>query len=87
MWTGHHVYITDQNHGYDDLTRPISVQVMPERPVRIGDGSWLGHGTVVLPGATIGRHVVIGANSVVRGEIPDFCVAAGNPAQGHQAPA
>ena len=49
--------------------------------MRIGDGSWLGYGTVVLPGATIGRHVVIGANSVVRGEIPDFCVAAGNPAK------
>jgi acetyltransferase-like isoleucine patch superfamily enzyme len=49
--------------------------------VRIGDGSWLGHGTVVLPGATIGRHVVIGANSVVRGDIPDFTVAAGNPAR------
>ena len=54
---------------------------MPERPVRIGAGSWLGHGTVVLPGATIGRHVVVGANSVVRGELPDFCVAAGNPAK------
>jgi acetyltransferase-like isoleucine patch superfamily enzyme len=75
------VYITDQNHGYDDPTRPISLQVMPERPVRIGDGSWLGHGTVVLPGATIGEHVVIGANSVVRGEIPSFTVAAGNPAR------
>jgi acetyltransferase-like isoleucine patch superfamily enzyme len=80
VWTGHHVYITDQNHGYEDLERPIAVQQMPERPVRIGAGSWLGHGTVVLPGATIGRHVVIGANSVVRGEIPDFCIAAGNPA-------
>ncbi|MGI9053896.1 MAG: DapH/DapD/GlmU-related protein [Ilumatobacteraceae bacterium] len=81
VWTGHHVYITDQNHGYGDLDVPISQQMMPERPVRIGDGSWLGHGTVVLPGATIGRHVVIGANSVVRGEIPDDCVAAGNPAK------
>ena len=81
VWTGHHVYITDQNHGYEDLDRPISVQLAPEKPVRIGDGSWLGHGTVVLPGATIGRHVVIGANSVVRGEIPDLCVAAGNPAR------
>lgn len=80
VWTGHHVYITDQNHGYDDLTRPISVQVQPERPVTIGAGSWLGHGTVVLPGARIGRHVVIGANSVVTGEIPDFTVAAGAPA-------
>ncbi len=81
VWTGHHVYITDQNHGYDDLTLPISQQVMPERPVSIGDGSWLGHGTVVLPGATIGRHVVIGANSVVTGTIPDNCVAAGVPAR------
>lgn len=81
VFTGHFVYVTDQNHGYEDLDLPISVQAMPERPVRIGDGSWLGHGTVVLPGATIGRHVVIGANSVVRGEIPDFCVAAGNPAR------
>ena len=75
------MYITDQNHGYDDLDLPISRQAMPERPVRIGAGSWLGHGTVVLPGATIGRHVVVGANSVVRGEIPSYCVAAGNPAR------
>ena len=81
VWTGHHVYITDQNHGYADRDLPISKQVMPERPVSIGDGSWLGHGTVVLPGATIGRHVVIGANSVVTGTIPDFSVAAGVPAR------
>ncbi len=81
VWTGHHVYITDQNHGYDDLDLPISRQVMPERPVSIGSGSWLGHGTVVLPGATIGRHVVVGANSVVTGELPDNCVAAGVPAR------
>ncbi len=81
VWTGHHVYITDQNHGYDDLDLPISRQVMPERAVSIGSGSWLGHGTVVLPGATIGRHVVIGANSVVTGTIPDNSVAAGVPAR------
>ena len=81
VWTGHHVYITDQNHGYDDPDRPISQQVQPERPVSIGSGSWLGHGAVVLPGARIGRNVVIGANSVVTGEIPDRCVAVGAPAR------
>lgn len=81
VWTGHHVYITDQNHGYDDLDRPISQQVQPERPVSIGSGSWIGHGTVVLPGARIGRHVVIGANSVVTGTIPDHSVAVGAPAR------
>lgn len=81
VWTGHHVYITDQNHGYDDVDEPISRQAMPERPVHIGDGSWLGFGTVVLPGATIGRHVVVGANSVVTGHLPDFSVAVGAPAK------
>lgn len=89
VWTGHHVYITDQNHGYDDPTLPISRQVQPERPVRIGNGSWLGHGTVVLPGADIGDNVVIGANSVVTGVIPSYSVAVGAPARviGHHGPA
>ena len=81
VWTGHHVYITDQNHGYDNADIPISMQSMPEKPVRIGSGSWLGHGTVVLPGADIGEHVVIGANSVVTGSIPSFSVAVGAPAR------
>ncbi len=81
VWTGHHVYITDQNHGFADITRPISQQTMPEQPVVIGDGSWLGVGTVVLPGARIGRHVTVGANSVVVGELPDYSVAVGAPAR------
>ncbi|MHB8670722.1 MAG: acyltransferase [Acidimicrobiales bacterium] len=81
VWTGHHVYITDQNHAYEDLNLPIGRQVAPERPVVVGDGSWLGHGVIVLPGARIGRHVVVAAGSVVTGELPDRCVAAGVPAR------
>ena len=81
VWTGHHVYITDQNHGYEDIDVPISKQTQPEQPVRIGNGSWLGHGTIVLPGVTIGRHVVVGANSVVTSDIPDYSVAVGAPAR------
>jgi acetyltransferase-like isoleucine patch superfamily enzyme len=81
VWTGHHIYITDQNHGYEDVTVPVSRQAQPERAVVVGDGSWLGHGTVELPGARIGRHVVVAAGSVVTGPLPDFCVAAGAPAR------
>ncbi len=81
VWTGHHVYITDQNHGYEDLSLPISRQSQPERAVSIGTGSWLGHGTIVLPGVTIGEHVVIGANSVVTRDIPSRSVAVGSPAR------
>jgi acetyltransferase-like isoleucine patch superfamily enzyme len=49
--------------------------------VRVGAGSWLGHATVVLPGADIGRNVAVGAGSVVTGHLPDFSVAVGNPAR------
>lgn len=81
VWTGHNVYITDQNHGYEDITKPISQQSQPERAVKIGDGSWIGYGSVVLPGVTIGRHVVVGANSVVTHDLPDYSVAVGVPAR------
>ena len=50
-------------------------------PVVIGDGSWLGTNAVVLPGVTIGRHVAVGAGSVVTGDLPDNSVAAGVPAR------
>jgi acetyltransferase-like isoleucine patch superfamily enzyme len=81
VWTGRNVHITDMNHDYADIHLPIGRQHQPESPVVIGAGSWLGHGVVVLPGAHIGRHVVIGANSVVVGDIPDHCVAVGAPAR------
>ncbi|MHB8682595.1 MAG: acyltransferase [Acidimicrobiales bacterium] len=79
--TGPYVYITDQNHVYEDPDVPIGRQWPVERAVSIGSGSWLGTGVVVLPGATIGRNVVIGAGSVVTGEIPDHSVAVGSPAK------
>lgn len=81
VFTGHHVYITDANHGYEDPDVPIGRQFAAPRPVEIGAGSWLGHGSIVLPGARIGRHVVIGAGSVVTGSIPDHSVAVGVPAR------
>lgn len=79
--TGPYVYITDQNHSYDDPDQPIGGQWPTESPVSIGSGSWLGTGVVVLPGARIGRHVVVGAGSVVVGELPDHSVAVGSPAR------
>jgi acetyltransferase-like isoleucine patch superfamily enzyme len=81
VFTGHNVYVTDANHGYEDPDTPIGRQFSPSRPVVIGDGSWLGHGAIVLPGASIGRHVVVGAGSVVTSSLPDRCVAVGNPAR------
>ena len=78
---GHYVYVTDQNHGYEHLDLPIGRQMWKNAPVSIGADCWLGHGTIVLPGSTIGRHVVVAAGSVVTGSVPDFCVVAGAPAR------
>jgi acetyltransferase-like isoleucine patch superfamily enzyme len=81
VWTGPYVYITDQNHGYEDPDTPIGRQFPVNSPVSIGAGSWLGAGAIVLPGTRIGRNVVVAAGSVVRGDIPDHCVVAGVPAK------
>lgn len=48
-------------------------------PVRIEDGAWIGGGTVILPGVTVGKQTVIGAGSVVVHDIPAHSVAVGNP--------
>lgn len=80
VWFGRDVFVSDASHGYQDVETPIGLQLGSTRPVRIGAGSWIGHGVIVLPGATIGRHVVVGAGSVVRGTIPDHCIVAGVPA-------
>lgn len=79
--TGPYVYITDQNHSYEDLDEPIGRQWPRELPVRVGAGSWLGAGVILLPGADIGEHVVVAAGSVVRGRVGDRCVVAGAPAR------
>ena len=81
VFTGPYVYVTDQNHGYLDADVPIGRQPPVNAPVSIGAGSWLGAGAIVLPGARVGRNVVVAAGAVVRGEVPDHCVAAGVPAR------
>ena len=81
VWTGHNVYITDFNHGYEDLETPPGLQLGAPRPVTIADGAWIGNGVTVLGGSSIGRHSVIGAGAVVTGRVPDFSVAVGNPAR------
>ncbi len=79
--TADKVYISDNLHGYEDTSIPILRQpIVQKREVEIGEGSWLGENVCVI-GANIGRNCVIGANSVVTKDIPDFCVAVGSPAR------
>ncbi|GAA1534719.1 acyltransferase [Nocardioides humi] len=81
VWFGQDVFVSDASHGYQDPDVPIGRQFGAHQPVRIGSGSWIGHGAMVLPGTTIGRNVVVAAGSVVRGEVPDHAVVGGVPAR------
>lgn len=75
-------YISDHSHSFDDPSIPIRDQGIGRvAPVLIERGAWLGQNVVVLPGVTIGAGSVIGANSVVRTDVPPRTVAAGVPAR------
>jgi acetyltransferase-like isoleucine patch superfamily enzyme len=75
-------FITDADHRFDDRHRPVTWQGFTTRgPTRIGDNVWCGANVVVTSGVTIGERSVIGANSVVTGDIPPFSVAVGAPAR------
>ena len=75
------VYITDNLHGFKD----ISCGVMPQPlevpgPVVIEDEAWIGERVCIMPNVTIGKHSVVGANSVVTKDIPPYSIAVGCPA-------
>lgn len=81
VFFGQGVFVTDASHGYQDPTRPVGEQFGTHQPVVIGSGSWIGHDAVVLPGARIGRNVVVAAGAVVRGTVEDHAVVASSPAR------
>ena len=76
--SGVHITSGRDTHGTDDLTLPIREQEGRAELVRIGAGSWIGSGAIVM--ADVGTNCVIGAGAVVTKPIPDAVVAAGVPA-------
>ena len=75
------VYISDNIHSFVDINIPIIKQnIQQKNTVNIGAGSWIGEHVCII-GASVGKHCVIGANSVITKDIPDYCVAVGSPAK------
>jgi lipopolysaccharide O-acetyltransferase len=73
--------VIDSDHTYA-LGRPnVMHNPLETSPIRIGRGTWIAERVAVLRGADIGRCCIIGANSVVKGTIPDYSIAVGTPAR------
>lgn len=81
--TGPHVFISDYNHAYEDINRPISAQgnTTNNSRVIIDEDCWIGTNVVICGNVHIGKHTVIGAGAFVNKDIPSYCVAVGNPAR------
>lgn len=79
---GRHAWIGPGSRVYDSDQHALDAD-RPERsaPVRMGDYFWVGAGVTVLKGSRIGSHCVIGAHSLVAGEVPDHSLAFGVPAR------
>jgi len=76
------VCIEDCTHSWEDISKPVKEQpILFAGEVRIKQGAWIGESVIILPGVTVGTNSVIGANSVVTKSIPDYTLAAGNPAK------
>lgn len=74
------VYLSDNRHSYKDAALAVIDQPVEQLgTVVIGDGAWLGENVCVI-GAKVGKKSVVGANSVVTKDIPDYAVAVGAPA-------
>lgn len=78
---GQHVFVAGFNHGYKDASQNTRYQDLDKRAIVIEEDALIGANSVVLAGVHIGKRCQIGAGSVVTKNIPDFCVAVGNPAQ------
>ncbi len=75
------VFISNVNHDYHELNVHSLDQKMNVKNTEIGKYSFIGYGAVILPGTKLGKQCIVGANSVVKGKFPDYCVVAGNPAR------
>jgi acetyltransferase-like isoleucine patch superfamily enzyme len=75
------VMLIDFDHGVVEVERPIRLQGIYKRDVRVGHNVWIGYGACVLRGVTVGDNSVIGTSAVVTRDVPANAVVGGVPAR------
>jgi acetyltransferase-like isoleucine patch superfamily enzyme len=75
------VMLIDFDHGAREVDRPIRLQGIYKRDVRVGNNVWIGYGACILRGVTVGDNAIIGTNAVVTRDVPSNAVVGGVPAR------
>jgi len=75
------ITVSGLNHGYEDISTPISLQPTSTSPITIEDEVWIGANSVIVAGVTVGKHSVVAAGSIVTRDVPPYSIVAGNPAK------
>lgn len=74
-------FITNIDHDYSEIDKHILDQKMIVKETDIGENCFIGIGVAIQAGTKLGKQCIVGSNSVVRGEFPDYCVIVGSPAK------
>ncbi len=75
------VMLIDFDHGVTEVERPIRVQGIYKRDVRVGHNVWIGYGACILRGVSIGENSIVGTSAVITKQVPENAVVAGAPAR------
>ncbi|MEZ8136692.1 DapH/DapD/GlmU-related protein [Vibrio splendidus] len=75
------VVVTNIDHEYKNIKLSVLEQPNLISATSVGEGCFIGFGAIIQAGTTLGKHCVVGANSVVRGSFPDYSVIVGSPAK------
>ena len=75
------VMLIDFDHGVVEVERPIRLQGIYKRDVRVGSNVWMGYGACILRGVSVGDNAVVGTNAVVAKDVPANAVVGGVPAK------
>jgi acetyltransferase-like isoleucine patch superfamily enzyme len=75
------VMLIDFDHGVVESERPIRLQGIYKRDVRVGHNVWMGYGACILRGVSVGDNAIIGTSSVLTRDVPENAVVAGVPAR------
>ena len=75
------VMLIDFDHGVVEVDRPIRLQGIYKRDVRVGNNVWIGYGACILRGVTVGDNAIIGTNAVVTHDVPANAIVGGVPAR------